>query len=162
MQEAADAARAPQDLRSGERPTLRRVAWSLTALMTLGAAGFGVAFPAVYEGLVEEPYLPGAHSQDAMSLGAALVLLGLALAARDFRPKLELVVLGLLGYLVYAYGIYVIERVYNSFYLAIWPSSPSLSGPWCMRQLLCSAGQPASACQSVCASFQLRGHSCSR
>jgi hypothetical protein len=32
-------------------------------------------------------------------------------------PKAELVGLGLLGYLFYGYGIYVIERVYNVLYL---------------------------------------------
>lgn len=118
MSEAADTqARSARELRSVGRNTLRRVAWVLTALMTLGAAGFGVAFPAVYAGLVEEPYLPGTYSQDIMSIAAAAVLLALAWAAKEFRPKLELVVLGLLGYLVYAYGIYIIERVYNWLYL---------------------------------------------
>lgn len=35
----------------------------------------------------------------------------------DRRPKLQLIALGLLGYLFYAYGIYVIERAYNGYYL---------------------------------------------
>lgn len=97
--------------------TARRAVWAVAALLTLGAAGLGVADPALYDGLVEEPYLPGTYSQDAMSVAAAVVLLYVAWAARTFRPKLELVALGLLGYLAYAYGIYVIERVYNGLYL---------------------------------------------
>ena len=96
---------------------LRRAGWVLIALLTLVAAGAGVAAPAVYDGLVEKPYLPGAYSQDVMSAAAALVLLVLALTAKASRPRLELIVLGLLGYLVYAYGIYTIERVYNWLYL---------------------------------------------
>lgn len=96
---------------------LRRTGWVLIALLTLVAAGAGVASPAVYDGLIEEPYLPGAFSQDVMSVAAALVLLVLALTLRASRPRLELIVLGLLGYLVYAYGIYTIERVYNWLYL---------------------------------------------
>ncbi|VXC21867.1 conserved membrane hypothetical protein [Arthrobacter sp. 9AX] len=101
----------------GERDIFRRASWVLIALLTLVAAGTGVASPAVYNGLVEEPYLPGAYSQDGMSVAAALALLVLALTRKASRPRLELIVLGLLGYLVYAYGIYTIERVYNWLYL---------------------------------------------
>ncbi|WP_228403551.1 hypothetical protein [Pseudarthrobacter sp. L1SW] len=102
---------------SRERNIQRRVAWVLTAVLTLLASGAGIASPGIYSGLIEEPYLPGAFSQDAMSLGAALALLALAWAAGGSSPKLEIIVLGLLGYLAYAYGIYIIERVYNWLYL---------------------------------------------
>lgn len=105
------------ELVSGDGSMLRRLSWVLTALLTLPASGLGLVSPGVYTGLVEQPYLPGAYSQDAMSLGAALALLVLAWVARVSRPKLEIVVLGLLGYLAYAYGIYIIERVYNWLYL---------------------------------------------
>lgn len=110
-------ARPLHEPRKGERHMLRRRAWVLIALLTLVAAGVGVASPAIYDGLVEKPYLPGAYSQDVMSIVAALVLLVLALTAKASRPRLELIVLGLLGYLVYAYGVYTIERVYNWLYL---------------------------------------------
>lgn len=106
-----------RELVGPERSALRRLAWVLTALLAIVASGPGVVVPGVYSGLIEEPFLPGAFSQDAISLGAALALLVLAWAARDSGPKLEIVVLGLLGYLAYAYGIYIIERVYNWLYL---------------------------------------------
>lgn len=48
---------------------------------------------------------------------AGLVLCGLALPRTRVSPKVELVALGLLGYLFYGYGIYAIERVYNGWYL---------------------------------------------
>ena len=119
MKEAeAGAQSAPAgELMGREGNALRRLAWVLTALLTLLASGSGIVFPGLYGGLIEERYLPGAFSQDAMSLGSALVLLVLAWAARDSSPKLEIIALGLLGYLAYAYGILIIERVYNWFYL---------------------------------------------
>jgi len=119
MKESAAEMEAPSlpEPRKGERHMLRRTGWVLIALLTLVAAGAGVASPAVYDGLVEKPYLPGAYSQDVMSIAAALALLALALTAKASRPRLELIALGLLGYLVYAYGIYTIERVYNGLYL---------------------------------------------
>ncbi|MEA5455168.1 hypothetical protein SPF06_10590 [Sinomonas sp. JGH33] len=85
--------------------------------MTLLAAIYSLAAPSVYDGLVQARYLPGAFSQDAVSAVVALTVLALAAVARPDRPKVGLVALGLLGFLAYAYGIYVIERVYNSLYL---------------------------------------------
>src|SRR5579859_4467836 len=99
------------------RGAVRRSAWALTGLLTLVAAVSGVAFPSLYSGLVQVPYLPGAYSQDAISIAEALVLLWLAVNATPAHPKLELIALGVLGYLAYVYGIYVIERVYNGLYL---------------------------------------------
>ena len=40
-----------------------------------------------------------------------------AALARSNRRRQQLLALGLLGYLFYAYGIYVIERAYNGLYL---------------------------------------------
>ena len=48
--------------------------------------------------------------------GRGLALVALALAGPS-GPTYPLVGMGLLGYLVYAYGIFVIERVYNPLYL---------------------------------------------
>lgn len=61
--------------------------------------------------------LPDAYSQDLISAAAAIILLCLSLARRSNQPKPQIIALGLLGYLFYAYGIYVIERAYNGLYL---------------------------------------------
>jgi hypothetical protein len=50
-------------------------------------------------------------------VAAALCLLYLALTTRSDRIRRQIIALGLLGYLFYAYGIYVIERAYNGLYL---------------------------------------------
>ncbi|MFJ6002405.1 hypothetical protein [Arthrobacter sp. NPDC092385] len=98
--------------------TLHRSLWAITGVLTLVAAAAGLWRPAVYGGVVGEELIPGAFSQDLLSVAAALGLLYLAITAHGGRVKRQIVALGLLGFLFYAYGIYVIERAYNELYLA--------------------------------------------
>lgn len=91
--------------------------WTLTGVLTLPAAVTGLLFPEIYRGVVAAELLPGAVSQDLMSAVAGAVLPVLAFAGRRGHPKVQIVALGILGYLFYAYGIYSIERTYNGFYL---------------------------------------------
>ncbi len=97
--------------------TLQRFLWAATGALTLIAAVLGVADPGIYRGIVSQELIPGAFSQDLISVAAALGLLYIASAARADRVKHRIVALGLLGYVFYAYGIYVIERAYNGLYL---------------------------------------------
>jgi hypothetical protein len=96
-------------------PTIHRILWAVAGLLTLVAATTGIALPNIYAAVVSPGLLPGAYAQDLISAVAGLGLLVLAAAAP--RPKRQLVALGLVGYLFYAYGIYVIERTYNGLYL---------------------------------------------
>jgi hypothetical protein len=94
-----------------------RSLWALTGVLSLTAAAIGLWRPAIYDRIVSDELLPGAYSQDLLSVAAALCLLYLALTARSDRIRRQITALGLLGYLFYAYGIYVIERAYNGLYL---------------------------------------------
>jgi len=94
-----------------------RILWSLAAGLTLVAAVAGVVNPAIYHGLVDEPVLPGILSQDIISVVAALVVLMLAARATEAGIVGQIIALGIMGYLFYAYGVYVIERLYNGWYL---------------------------------------------
>lgn len=94
-----------------------RAMWGVTGVATLVASVAGVVDVGIYDGVVARFLIPGAYAQDLISTVAAVGLLLLALMAGGRSPKLELIALGLLGYLFYAYGIYVIERTYNEFYL---------------------------------------------
>lgn len=96
---------------------LHRSLWAVTGVLTLTAAAAGLWNPGIYDRIVSEELIPGAYSQDLLSAAAALCLLYLAATARPDRLKAQIVALGLLGYLFYAYGIYVIERAYNGLYL---------------------------------------------
>ena len=94
-----------------------RALWAATGLLALAAAAMGVADPGIYGGLVSPDLIPGAYSQDLISVLASAGLIFLAMAGANGRPKGQLLAFGLLGYLFYAYGIYVIERTYNGLYL---------------------------------------------
>lgn len=94
-----------------------RMLWAVAGLLALAAAGTGIWRPEIYDGVVASELIPGAYSQDLLSMAAGIGLVYLAWAARPDRAKHQIVALGLLGYLFYAYGIYVIERTYNGLYL---------------------------------------------
>ncbi|HZW04626.1 MAG TPA: hypothetical protein VFF68_11910 [Anaerolineaceae bacterium] len=93
-----------------------KILWLLTAVLTFAVALLGALRPAIYAGVLPVHMLPGTLSQDLLSVAAAVVLFVLALRARAGSYKLHIVILGVLGYLFYAYGIYAIERVYNLLY----------------------------------------------
>lgn len=94
-----------------------RTLWGITGLLTLFVSVVGIWEPDIYAGIVAPAIIPGAYSQDLISAAAAIILLCLSLTRRSNQPKPQIIALGLLGYLFYAYGIYVIERAYNGLYL---------------------------------------------
>jgi hypothetical protein len=91
--------------------------WSLAALFALAAAVAGLVAPGSYSGLFPPDFLPGAGPQDGLTVVVSLALLGLVLRVRREQLRTQIVIAGLLGGLFYLYGIFVIERVYNAFYL---------------------------------------------
>jgi hypothetical protein len=103
-------------MRPLEIPLSHRVGWLIAGVLSLVTAAWGILDSDLYRGLIAPATLPGALSQDIISLLAGLALCRLAVR-RQIGPKSMLVGLGLLGYLFYGYGIYVIERVYNVLYL---------------------------------------------
>lgn len=94
-----------------------RIGWLVAGTLSVVTAGWGLLDPDMYLGLVAPATRPGALSQDVITLIAGLTLCGLAAVPKRVDPRPDLVALGLLGYLFYGYGIYVIERVYNALYL---------------------------------------------
>jgi len=96
---------------------VNRILWIVLACLSLTAAGIGMLRQDIYGSVVTNDWLPGIVSQDAITILAALILLALAVAVTDGHRKLQIVALSLLPYLFYAYGIYVIERLYTSLYL---------------------------------------------
>ncbi len=94
----------------------------LAAFITLGVAGYSLANLSVYQPGTPEKLLPGAASQDIVSLVAAIGLIVCILFIRRGSGSTWLIWVGLLGYLFYAYALYNFERLYNPlflFYIAI-------------------------------------------
>jgi hypothetical protein len=95
---------------------LNRLLWILVSLGALVASIIGVANPAIYDGVTSAKVLPGVFTQDILVLVTAPIALVLTVLAkeRDFRK--HVIVLGIVAFFIYAYGIYSIEQLYNYLY----------------------------------------------
>lgn len=91
--------------------------WMAIALASFVVAFIGVVRVEIYNELVEPKIIPGAYGQDLITLAVSIVLFVLAIKATAESTKIHLIVVGLLGFLFYAYGLYTIEQVYNYLYL---------------------------------------------
>lgn len=94
-----------------------RILWIITGVLALAVSAIGIFSPLIYYKIVAPALLPGAFSQDIMTVFASLLLIILSLSTRKNNVKKPVIIFGILGYLFYAYGIYVIERMYNMYYL---------------------------------------------
>jgi hypothetical protein len=90
--------------------------WLLTAVLSLIAALVGVFLPSIYDRVVSSDIMPAVFGQDLMTIVASIIIILLAFGTRKEHSKKQIVVLGIIGYLFYAYGIYTIERLYNILY----------------------------------------------
>ena len=95
-------------------PLLRRLS-DAAAVLTLAAVAASLALPAPFAA-VPESLRPGAWSQDTISAPAALALLLVNARLRQGWEKGWLIWAGLVGYLIYAYGLYSFDRVMNPAY----------------------------------------------
>ena len=93
-----------------------KILWLLVAFLSLFVATIGFFHSAIYDGLVSQTVLPGVLSQDLMTIIVSLVLLFLAFRCTEKNWRKQTIILGILGFLFYAYGIYTIERLYNPLY----------------------------------------------
>lgn len=91
--------------------------WGVTAILAFCAGLAGVLVQNIYVGLFPEDFLPGAFPQDILTMLVCVFLLVFVATTKENDTKRQVVVIGLLGSLFYLYGIFTIERVYNSFYL---------------------------------------------
>jgi hypothetical protein len=94
-----------------------RVLWASSALLTLVAASIGILNPSIYSLVVTNEYLPGVLAQDLVSIIASITVLYLVAKIEANHTKRQMIIIGILGYFFYGYGIYVIERFYNPLYL---------------------------------------------
>lgn len=96
---------------------LNKILWYITFVLSLLVSAIGVFDIHIYTGIVSPDLFPGAFAQDFITLLASVIALVICFTAKQNSYKKHLVIFGLVGYLFYAYGIYVIERAYNMYYL---------------------------------------------
>ncbi len=96
-------------------PMLLRLS-DAAAILTLAAVAAALILPAPYAA-VPDHLRPGAWSQDTISAPAALALLAVNARLRRGWARGWLIWAGLIGYLIYAYGLYSFDRVMNPAYV---------------------------------------------
>jgi len=88
-----------------------------TVALTLVVAGAGLLDRTLYRPGMPESLLPRLASQKIVSLLVALLVLICLQACRRGAQRPWLVVIGLHGYLLYAYALYAFAGVYKSLFL---------------------------------------------
>ena len=90
---------------------------SLASITALVVAAYSLLNPEVYLPSTPKEMLPGAVSQDTITIASSVLLLACAWLIRHGKPLAWLIWLGLLGYLYYAYTLYSYEQLYNELFL---------------------------------------------
>ena len=93
-----------------------RILWFSVALLSLIAAFIGVANPGLYSHVVSTELMTGILSQDLITIAASIFVLFLTVRIKEEDSIKQIVILGIVIYFFYGYGIYVIERFYNVLY----------------------------------------------
>ena len=94
-----------------------KILWFVTALLAFFVSLCGVVYPGIYAIVVSAKILPGVFSQDLMTLVTSILVMFLVIRMKENDLIKQILVLGILGYFFYGYGIYVIERLYNILYI---------------------------------------------
>ena len=96
--------------------TLNKSLYLLTGVLAILAALIGVLNPEMYEPVVIARIIRGVFSQDLVVIVGSVLMLVLALGMRRDSHCKAVVILGILGFLFYGYGIYAMEQVYTALY----------------------------------------------
>ncbi len=91
--------------------------WLIVASLSLIVALIGVFYQNIYSKVVSNDVLPGVISQDIITIIISLILLLLSLKINKEDLKKQIISLSFISYLLYGYGIYVIEQIYNPLYI---------------------------------------------
>ncbi len=89
----------------------------LLVILTFIVSLYSILNIQVYAPFTPVEMYPGALSQDIVSLVVSILLLIVLLKLRNSSEKIYLVWIALISYLLYAYGIYAFDKVYNIFFL---------------------------------------------
>jgi len=85
--------------------------------MALVASLIGVVHQGIYQNLAALENLPAILSQDLITVLASITMLILIIRIDEDDFVKQLILFGIIGYLFYVYGIYVLGKFYNILYL---------------------------------------------
>ena len=99
-----------------EKITVLKVLSVLIAVSALVASTAGIVSPDIYKSVASDKEMPFIFAQDLISFTAAILLLAITFIGKKGNAKLNITGTGIIGFLFYAYGPYVMGTLYNYFY----------------------------------------------
>ena len=97
---------------------INKLMWYAATVFSLIISSATLLNIGIYSKVVTQEVMPGIVSQDLVTMIISVFILGLLICMKESSYKGQMILFSFMIYLFYAYGIYVIERFYNIFYLA--------------------------------------------
>lgn len=96
---------------------LNKILWSATTLLALVASTYGLFNNDIYQNLMPIGFVAAQYTQDILTILVCFLLGFLIFRTTEKNYKESIIIIGIISSLAYLYGIFSIERVYNSMYL---------------------------------------------
>ena len=96
---------------------LNKILWSSTTLIALIASVYGLFNNDIYRNLMPAGFVAAQYTQDILTILVCLLLGFLIFRTTEKSYKEPIIIIGIISSLAYLYGIFSIERIYNSMYL---------------------------------------------
>ncbi len=96
--------------------SVHKKVWGLITALSSIAAVVGILYDQFYNRVVSDEILPGVISQDILTVPVLLMVITLVVKLKT-QIRIQIHIPGYPGYLFYACGIFVIERLYRPLYL---------------------------------------------
>jgi len=90
---------------------INKILWGITAVLSLIAGFFGVFASWIYEPLVSDTLCPAMVAQDIITIISAILVIILVVIVKKEDIKIQIILMGIMGYFFYAYGVYAIELI---------------------------------------------------
>ncbi len=94
-----------------------KILWYSTALLSIAVAIIGIVDTGIYDRVVTDKIMPGVLSQDVFTVILSALVLVVGYGIKEEDTKKQTLMIGVMGYLFYGYGIYSIEQIYTALYL---------------------------------------------
>ena len=94
-----------------------KILWYSAAVISMAVAIIGIINTGIYEDVTTDKVMPGVLSQDVFTVILSALVLVLGYSIKEEDTKKQTLMIGVMGYLFYGYGIYSIEQLYNVLYL---------------------------------------------
>jgi len=94
-----------------------KILWYSAAIISIAVALIGIVNTGIYDDVTTDKVMPGVLSQDVFTVILSALVLSVGYGIKEEDTKKQTLMIGVMGYLFYGYGIYSIEQIYTALYL---------------------------------------------